>query len=189
VPALLVGGLAAACGDDTNALLGPASSETALVSFTVYPLSDEPSLPAAFDLAGRRAVRPAILGGTVVNFDLAFDLDAQGRILLIPPARLVAPPGGTPRVGLQTRAESFDGLSQAPSGGYTFDSTLVVSRGQTVAIEAAAATCSTTYPMHAKLVVDSIGTTAVGGGRPIYVRVRVNPNCGFRSLDPGLPKS
>ena len=59
--------------------------------------------------------------------------------------------------------------------------------GQTLAIETSGATCSTTYPLHAKLVVDSIGAAAVG--RPIYVRVRVNPNCGFRSLEPGLPKS
>jgi hypothetical protein len=179
--------LAAASNDDTNAFLGVASSETALVSFVVYPLSGDPALPAAIDLSARRAVRPAILAGSVINFDLAFDLDAQGRILVIPPARLASPPSGIPRVGIQTRSESFDGLSRAPDGGYTFDSTAVVTRGQTVVVEASAATCSTTYPLHAKLVVDSVG--AVAAGRPIYVRARVNPNCGFRSLEPGLPKS
>jgi hypothetical protein len=184
--AALLTALAAACGDDSS-LLGVAQSETALVPFTVYPLSGDASLPAAIDLSGRRAVRPSILGGTVLNFDLAFDLDAQGRILVIPPARLASPPTGTSRVGLQTRSETFDGLTRAPDGGYTFDSTAVLTRGQTLAIEASAATCSTTYPMHAKLVVDSVGAAAAG--RPIYLRVRVNPNCGFRSLEPGLPKS
>ena len=184
--AALVGALAG-CGGDSNAFLGVASSETALVSFVVFPLSGDPSLPAAFDLSGRRVVRPTILGGQVLNFDLAFDLDAQGRVLVIPPARLASPPTGTSRVGLQTRDESFDGLTRAPDSGYRFDSTTVVTRGQTLAIEASAATCSSTYPMHAKLVVDSVG--AVAAGRPIYMRLRVNPNCGFRSLEPGLPKS
>lgn len=184
---VVLGAAAAACNNNTAPFLGVARSETALLPFVVYPLSGDPSLPAAVDLSGRRAVRPAILAGAVINFDLAFDLDTQGRILVIPPARLAAPPSGSPRVGLQTRDESFDGLTRAPESGYRFDSTAVVTRGQTVVVQTSGTACSTTYPMHAKLVVDSVG--AAGVGRPIYLRLRVNPNCGFRSLEPGLPKS
>jgi hypothetical protein len=39
--------------------------------------------------------------------------------------------------------------------------------------------------LYAKLVVDSVASTR----RQIYFRAVRDPNCGFRSLQPGVPKS
>jgi hypothetical protein len=176
----------AACGNNDDDPFRPrATAETALASFVVYPLSGDPTLPAAIDLVGRRAVRPVLLGGSLLNFDLALDVDGQGRVVLLPPSRVATPPTGAPRTGLQVVNGGFDAIVSAPRSGYRFDSTTVVTPGQTVVIEASGATCNPTYPLHAKLVVDSVGRSA---GRPVFVRMRVNPNCGFRSLEPGLPK-
>jgi hypothetical protein len=179
--------LVAACGDDVDPFAPRATAETAQFTFVVHPLSGDATQPAAIDLAGQRAVRPAIIGGSILNFDIAFDVDAQGRVLLHPPARVAVPPTGAPRTGFQTAGGGFDAITIAPRGGYTFDSTTVVAVGQAVIVEASAATCNTTYPMHAKMVIDSLGP-ASAAGRLLYGRVRVNPNCGFRSLQPGLPK-
>lgn len=178
--------LLAACGDDNTSLLGNASSETAAVNFVLVPLSGDPTLPAAIDFAGRRAVRPRLLGGTILNFDLAVDVDAQGRPVFLAPARVAIAPGGTPRTGFQTVATPFEAVDRAPGGSYAFDSTVTVAIGQTVVVQAQGASCSTTYPLFAKLVVDSVVGT--GRERLVYVRSRINPNCGFRSLAPGLPK-
>ena len=38
--------------------------------------------------------------------------------------------------------------------------------------------------MYAKIVVDSVNTTT----RQIFFRATRNPNCGFRSFQPGVPK-
>ena len=178
--------LLAACEDDTTSLLGTAQSETAAVGFVLVPLSGDPTLPAAIDLAGRRAVRPRLLGGTILNFDLAVDVDAQGRPVFLAPARVAIAPGGTPRTGFQTVGTQYDALERAPGGAYAYDSTLTVAIGQTVVVQAQGATCNPTYPLFAKLVVDSV--VGSGAQRLVYIRSRINPNCGFRSLAPGLPK-
>ena len=68
----------------------------------------------------------------------------------------------------------------------------VVSPGQVVVVQTQgagplSAVCSTTVPMYAKVVVDSIRPSQ--GSQLIYLRARVDQNCGFRSLDTGLPSS
>lgn len=189
IRAAAVGGLStfavAACGGDDDPFRPVATSETALASFAVVPLSGDPTLPSAVDLSARVAVRPRLLSGTVLNFDFAVDVDAQRRIILLQPGRVAVAPSGTPRTGFVTSTSAFESLGRAPNGGYQYDSVVVVTPGQTVVVQAQAATCSTTYPLYAKLVVDSVST---GADRRVYVRALINPNCGFRSLTAGLPK-
>jgi hypothetical protein len=187
---VLAGAVAAttACsGEDPFAIR--ASLQTTLDTMIVFPLSGaQPLLPSAIDLFGRSVVRPSLRGGVVPNFDIAVDVDAQGRVLLYP-ARLVAsPPGGSPRTGFQVVTGSFDALESAPRNGYRFDSLQVAAVGQVLAIEGQGVSpngiyCGTSSPLHAKLVVDSV-SRATGAA---HLRVRTNPNCGFRSLKAGLP--
>ncbi|MDF1502523.1 hypothetical protein [Roseisolibacter sp. H3M3-2] len=181
--------LAAACGGEDPFAIR-ATLETSLDTVVVYPLRGGQSLfPTALDLFGRSAVRPALRGGVAPNFDIAFDTDAQGRVLLYP-ARLVAsPPGGSPRTGFQVTGTAFDALDIAPNSGYRFDSLQVVTAGQTVIVEAQGVStsglyCAGTSSMHAKLVVDSVAR----GTGAVHLRVRNNPNCGFRGLTAGVPK-
>lgn len=182
---------AAACKGGVDPFAPRASLETTLDTLVVYPLRNpQPLLPAALDLYGAAAVRPGLRAGIVPNFDIAFDTDAQGRVLLYPARVIASPPGGSPRTGLQVVTTAFDALTSAPREGYRFDSLQVVSVGQTVAVEgqgvsASGLVCvSSTLPLRAKLVVDSVAR-ATGA---IHLRVRTNPNCGFRSLEAGLPK-
>lgn len=177
--------LAACSGEDPFA--PKAAFETALDSYVVYPLTGtSPLLPTALNFTTRSAVRPAVASDGSLNFDLAFDVDAQGRVVLTPPKLVATGSRFTPVVGLQLVATPFDTLGTAPKGTYRTDSVTVVSPRQTVVVEAITAVCSSvSAPLYAKLVVDSV----VGPSRAIYLRARVDPNCGFRSLLPGLPKS
>lgn len=177
----------ACSGEDPFAIR--ASLETTLDTLAVFPFSGpQPLLPSAIDLFGRSVVRPALRGGVVPNFDIAIDTDAQGRVLLYPAAVVASPPGGSPRTGFQVVSGTFDALETAPRNGYRYDTLQVVTVGQVVAIEGQGISqqgiyCGTTSMLHAKLVVDSV-SRATGAA---HLRVRTNPNCGFRSLKAGLP--
>lgn len=184
----VVAATTACSGEDPFAIR--ASLETTLDTLVAFPLSGTQTLlPSAIDLFGRSVVRPGLRGGVVPNFDIAVDTDAQGRVLLYP-ARLVAsPPGGSPRTGFQIVSGNFDALEIAPRDGYRFDTLQVATVGQVLAIEGQGVSqsgiyCGTASPLHAKLVVDSVAR-ATGA---VHLRVRTNPNCGFRSLKPGLPE-
>ena len=77
-------------------------------------------------------------------------------------------------------------MREAPSSGYKYDSTTVVSVGQTVIFDSRSRFCSGLFlpNIYAKLVVDS-----VSANRLIFVRLAADPNCGFRGLVPGeVPK-
>ncbi|MGZ8375964.1 MAG: hypothetical protein ACXWZS_07445 [Gemmatirosa sp.] len=187
---VLAGAVAAttACGGE-DPFAVRASLETTLDTMVVFPLSGaQPLLPSAIDLFGRSVVRPALRGGVVSNFDIALDVDAQGRVLLYPASLVASPPGGSPRTGFQVVTGAFDALESAPRDGYRFDTLQVATVGQVLAIEGQGVSqtgiyCGTASPMHAKLVIDSV--SRVTGAA--HLRVRTNPNCGFRSLKAGLP--
>jgi hypothetical protein len=179
-------GSLAACGDN-NSLLSPAISENTTRAFSVFALTGSaPVLPAAYRFTSETLERPQVLSNGAVNFDVAFDLTADNRVAILP-VRVVVPlpPAGAPIVGLQRSDAAFTALERAPTRGYTNDTTLVVSAGQTVLVQLQGAGCFLGDPYYAKLVVDSI----VVPERRIVVRSLVNRNCGYRALTEGLPKN
>jgi hypothetical protein len=193
VGALFAGGALTACGG-ADPFAAQATFETQLVGFQVYPLSTAPSaLPAAISLYSFTSVRPIVRTNQTLNFDVAVDLDASGKVRLLPPKLVVAPNGASLSTGMQiVGGTTFDTFTRAPTSGYQFDSATVVTPGQVVVVQTqgagpTSAVCATTVPMYAKLVVDSV--VATNGSRLIYMRARVDQNCGFRSLAEGLPSS
>lgn len=158
-------------------------------TFTVFALSGTPTAaPVALSTTDRIAVRIA----DNIAFDLAFDLDASGVVTAYP-VRLVVPfrvIGGllqqTHRVGLQKATSTFDELTKAPSGGYQYDSATVVRAGETLIVEVQAAQCSFSFSpnLYTKIAIDSVFAST----RSIRVRTVHDPNCGFRSFKPGIPK-
>ncbi|MGQ0646812.1 MAG: hypothetical protein ACT4P7_04535 [Gemmatimonadaceae bacterium] len=147
-----------------------------------------PSYPAGFNAGTGAIVRVQ----PDIAFDVAFDLTADNKVRVIP-ARLISATrqsfGGisaTQQVGLLTPSSSFDALTKAPQSGYKRDSLVVVSAGQPVVLEVVSDACqfSLASILYAKIVVDSVNTTT----RQIYFRTVRNPNCGFRSFQPGVPK-
>lgn len=183
---LLVAGTSAACSD-TNPFLSPATRENIVSTFSVWTLSgSNPSLPAAMLFTNLTPERPQVLSNGSVNFEVAFDLTADGKVRFVP-ARALVPqsPAGAPVVGLQRSSSAFSALTRAPERGYTDDSTLVVGPNELVLVRLASAGCIYGEPYYAKVVVDSI----IARERRLVLRTLVNRNCGYRALTEGLPNT
>jgi len=169
----------AACSDISGLLPAAIANRTDTVS--VYALTGTPvSSPSAYWIVARQVVR------TDQNsaFDFAFDIDSLGRVMLLPTGAL--------KLGLQSgaqlRAEEFDSLTLAPSSGYKVDSAVVLTENSVAVMHSRLVQCSYDYqPSHnyfAKLHVLAIDTLA----RSIQLEILTNVNCGYRGLEPGLPK-
>ncbi len=180
-------GVAGACDDPLALRATTAVQSDTLVAFA---MSGTPvSFPSAYNSSSGVVVRvdPFIL------FDVAFDLQGSGSVKLIP-ARLVSSTrqlgngqvAATQRVGLQIVNGTFESIGKAPGGGYKYDSTVTVTAGQTVVVEVASDACqfSLAQLLFAKIVVDSVKADT----RQVYFRATRDPNCGFRSFAPGVPK-
>ncbi|MCC6928652.1 MAG: hypothetical protein IT359_06625 [Gemmatimonadaceae bacterium] len=185
--------LAAALAGTTacNDTLGlRASLSVVFDSTSVYALTNSPiNYPSAFSFASGIPVRV----DPSMGFEVAFDLAANGKVQLIPARRISTTrivsgvASSSPQVGMQLVKGTFESMTKAPTGGYTRDSTFVVAPGEAVVLELSGDACtySLVSQQYAKLVVDSINTSR----RQIYFRAVRDPNCGFRSLQPGVPKS
>jgi hypothetical protein len=197
VPAALCLAIAAAsaCGDPLRV---KASLATVTDTLVVYALSDTAQahrdfptslatgtiVSSGFGAVGRPTLVPT---NGDASFDVAFDLDAQGRVVIYPQRRIIVGPS-TRGVGLQVVGTPFESLAEAPRSGYGYDSVAVtVTPGQTVAIQAQTVTCATTSTFspytYSKLVVDSVAAAVPA----IHFRIVVDPNCGFRSFSSGIP--
>jgi hypothetical protein len=162
-----------------------ASFENVTDTVAFYPLNGSlpgaPTAMAFFNLIPTHADQG-------FAYDIAFDVNASGKVVLIPPRQLASQLANPYSVGLQTVTGTFAALTRAPKEGYTVDSLLVVSPGTVVAIEShdvvrcGFAIKGQSY--FSKLIVDSI----VGAERRIFTTLTVNRNCGFYSFADGKPK-
>jgi hypothetical protein len=172
-----------ACSDFTGV---PASLPTLADSGTAYAINGAPlGAPTAL----------YVFGGSLVAadanfiFDIAFDLDSAGGIVLLPQRAVASGLAPTHTVALQVDStHDFDEITRAPGSGYRADTAITVRRNQVVLAQVAdvnACTYSLTgSTVYAKFVVRAINREA----RTLSVRYTVDPNCGFRSFNPGVPK-
>ncbi len=171
-----------ACGDPN---LLRAQLPTIGDVYDVFALS---GTPAAFPSGINTYVRTAVRVDGNANFDVAFDLDAQGRVIVYPVQKVVTIIGSTRRVGLRKVQGTFDALTMAPSGTYA-DSAIVLSPGEVVVSQSVrngpgdACQFDISPYIYTKLTVDSVVTES----RSISVQTVLDPNCGFRSFEPGIP--
>ena len=178
-----------ACGKDST-FTQQATTENVSRTANVYALTGSaPELPAAYDMRTESYVRPLLQFDGTVNFTLAFDINAQGKAVLLPVRQIVPlppfPVGGSVSIGLAKSATPYDLLTYAANTGYTQDSTQIASAGDTYMLKLLAAGCVYGEPVYGKLVIDSI----IVAERRIVVRTLTNRNCGgYRSLVAGLPK-
>lgn len=126
-------------------------------------------------------VRPDAAG----SFDLGFDIDVDGRLLVVPMSRVVSPLGGGRSIGIIRTSQIFNTITEAPRTGWVFDSTLAVNAGQTFIVRVSTQYCLGQFrgEVYARYYVDSI----IPAERRIKLTGFVNPNCGFRSFLTGLP--
>lgn len=173
-----------ACGDFTGV---PASLPTISDTGTVYALNGAPAgAPSGLH----------IFTGTVVpidqsfSFDVGFDLDSAGQIVIYPQRTVATALSTTTHsVGLQTVRDTFEAVLTAPKSGYKADTALVTQRNVVVLVQANdAGVCGlslTGTSLYAKVQVTEVNRVT----RQLKVRWTVDPNCGFVSFQPGVPKN
>ncbi|MFM8567727.1 MAG: hypothetical protein ACKOCV_08590 [Gemmatimonadota bacterium] len=148
----------------------------------VWAVSGSPAtLPSALVVPTATVSRLDVSG----SFDIAFDIDANGRVVVLPVSRVVQPITGTRSVALQRLSGIYNTILEVPSKGWVDDSTLVVSPGETFGVRSTSLYCQfeLRQQVYAKVFVESADPVS----RKIVLLARINPNCGFRSLADGVP--
>ncbi|HEY3286558.1 MAG TPA: hypothetical protein VGJ96_05470 [Gemmatimonadaceae bacterium] len=177
---LIVAALASAACSDPFKLKASYANEP--FTYSVYGMSGSgPSnAPAALDLIGRSPVK---VDGTLA-FDIAFDFDGTGKILVIPQKLVGTPMNGGRAVALQRISGAYESVLLAPQHNWVTDSIVALAPGETVGVRMISASCiyQMSSEMYAKVVIDS-----VKAGGLIFGRGVINPNCGFRSFATGIP--
>jgi hypothetical protein len=114
--------------------------------------------------------------------DFAFDLDSAGRPALYPTGAIHLGRAS----GLGRTTAPFDSITVAPTGGYEFDSALVVGPDSVVLVRSRPTPClvtGVTVSLYAKLRVLGVDEAA----RRLDFAILVDQNCGYLGLSPGLP--
>jgi len=161
-----------------------ASTAVRTDSFVVYSVSQTPvNVPAAFNIIFFTPLRLEPTYG----FDIAFDIDESGNAVIIPVKLVGGVVTSARRVGLQRITIPYEELTQAPTNGYQYDSTLALSVDEGAAIELATDICEFQQSklIYAKLQIKTVDPIT----RTIVFRITYDPNCGFRSFLPGVPTS
>jgi hypothetical protein len=172
-----------ACGDFTGV---PASLPTIPDSGLVYAINGAPpGAPTALHM----------FSGTLLSadanfiFDVAFDIDTAGNIVVLPQRVVASALASTHSVGLQATDSSFDAVTSAPKSGYRADTALVVRRGQVILAQShdqsACGVSLTGTTIYAKIVILAVDRVA----RTMNIRLVSDPNCGFLSFAAGVPKN
>ncbi len=153
------------------------------LGFQVWALNGTPDeFPTALNVPTATLVRPDGNGA----FDIAFDVDVDGRLLVIPMRLVVSPVLGGRTVHFIQAPAVFEQVLSAPTGGWEMDSTIAVEPGETFLVRVFATQCQLQLRqyIYAKFVVDSI----IPAERRARLRGKLNPNCGFRSFQDGIPE-
>jgi hypothetical protein len=177
---IAVGGVA--CGDLTGV---PAALPTLSDSTVVYAINGAPpGAPTALHVfAGQLFSADASF-----VFDVAFDIDANGHPVLLPQRAVASGLAATHTVGLQTSTTTYENLTSAPKSGYRADTALVATVNVPVLVQStdpnSCGTSLTGSTLYAKVVIRSVDRVA----RQMVVQFTTDPNCGFLSFLPGIPK-
>jgi hypothetical protein len=184
--ALLAAGAVAVAAAACKSLTGvPASLSTVADSGIVYAINGAPSgAPTAVHMfTGSRTAADASF-----FFDVAFDIDASGNIVLLPQRTVASGLTSTHGVGLQKSAQAYADIHDGVKSGYRADTAMVINTNQTVLVQVQDPACAvsiTGTSIYGKLVVLSVDKVA----RTMQVQYAADPNCGFLSFDPGVPKN
>ena len=178
--------LAAGSGCDDQYGVMPAYFPNEVDTVTLYALTNtDIQLASAYDVAFE-TIRWTHLGNA---FDFAFEMDPAGAATIMPASVL----GIATEAGVAMSERSFDDLDAAPDDGYSVDSALTVSTGdvfvgrsrRTSGDGMGTGYCSYlgSLPRYGKFRVLGLDLQ----NRTITLQTLVNRNCGYRSLEPGIP--
>ncbi|HEX9167074.1 MAG TPA: hypothetical protein VF862_14270 [Gemmatimonadales bacterium] len=117
--------------------------------------------------------------------DFAYQITPDGRRILLPGALVGQASTNGVDPGLRVVDSTFDELTFAPTGGYLTLDTVDVAVGTVFYLKGRVSlSCFYGYPTYGKGEILTFDDEA----RAVLFRVLVNGNCGYRSLEPGLPK-
>jgi hypothetical protein len=169
----------AACGPSNPA----PQVDIAVDTLVAFAMNGSPaSEPSGFDLFSQSMFTI----DANLSFDVAFDVDSATRRAVVYPVALVSNGFVTTRhVGLQRIAIPYDSATYGIRTGYVFDSAYALSPGQALYVVTNPVACEADAnpSLYGKLVVDSVNAL----DRTIHFRATVDPNCGFRDFQPGIP--
>lgn len=169
--------------DDSSLL--KAQLPTVQDAYIVFALTGTPAAyPSGINTYVRQAVRVDGNG----NFDVAVDIDSAGNAVLYPVQKIVSSLAGSRRVGLRRVDGTFESVTIAPTGTYA-DSSIVAKEGDIVVVQAVrngvgdACQYDISPYIYTKMLVDSIAPDS----RTVILQTVLDPNCGFRSFESGIP--
>jgi hypothetical protein len=169
---------ATACSTDN---LATATTSNIVDTVTIGALLGTPlTVPSGFSVSEGRPIRT----DQTSQFDFAFNVSgttSQPRRVFLPRALLGFQNSGTADPGLlKVTDRTFDQIDLADLNGYVAADTVPIGVGD-VLIARSRIVCSSGVPQYGKLEVMSFQELSV------TFRVLVDSNCGYRSLQPGIP--
>jgi hypothetical protein len=166
-----------ACSSSND--LPAATNENVERTDTLWALVGTPvATPSGYSVDGSRRVRTD-LG---VDFDFAYNTENDGSHVFVPRSALGIDTANAANPGFVAASESFEAIKSPPSEGYVTDVPVPLAVGQRYVVRSRI-TCSVGVPKYAKLEILTFDETM----HIVTFRVLTNDNCGFRSLEPGLP--
>jgi hypothetical protein len=179
LPSLALAVAAAGCSDPNP--LPDASIPNGVDTLTLYAVSGtDVWLASGYATTERRVVR---LDQTTTA-DFAYQITPDGRHVLLPGALVGQAAASGVDPGLQAVDSAFDEITFARTEGYLTLDTLEVEPGTVFYIKGrVATTCFYGYPTYGKGEILGVDEVA----RTLLFRVLINANCGYKSLEPGLP--
>jgi hypothetical protein len=183
----LLAALLVACGEEN--VLPPAQIPVAEQEIRLYALSGTPvNTRSGYSMLALVEVR---LDRTN-DFDFAFEIAPDSLLGVGTTGDTVAALlprsffGYLPDGGLQVTTVPFDSIELAPVEGYERERPTVVEEGTVLLAASRLQTCNFNIyrPKYAKLLVQQLDLV----NRVAVIRVIIDPNCGYRSLLPGIPQ-
>lgn len=116
-------------------------------------------------------------------FDFAFDIDTADKALLLPTGAMDLGIGS----GVHLSDQAFDSIKVAPGSRYQDTVAVVVDTGAVAVIRSRPTQCGYPgifYSFYAKVRVLAVDLT----DRRLDFAILANTNCGYTSLEPGLPR-
>jgi hypothetical protein len=183
----LAAAVLAACGEEV--VLPPAQIPVAEQEIRLYALSGTPvNTMSGYSMLSLLEVR---LDRTN-DFDFAFEIAPDSALGLGTTGDTVAALlprsffGYVPDGGMQITTVPFDSIILAPSEGYERERPTPIVAGTILLVASRLQTCNFNIyrPKYAKLWVRELDLV----NRVAVIRVVIDPNCGYRSLAPGIPQ-
>jgi hypothetical protein len=169
--------LLAACDNTTG--LPVANIANVVDTISLYALDGTSlPLPSGYVITSKTVVRTDQRS----DFDFAFNITPAGQAVLLPTGAV----GLGVSSGIDTLNVPFDAVKTAPTTKYIDSLPVAVDSGAVLVAHSRPVTCSfgAIVFYYGKIEILAVDTIA----RRIDLRVLVDQNCGYRDLEPGIPR-